>query len=689
MAKKKEIIFRRLKKNRLAFSLLMLILTTMAAHFLLVLFVERFTVHLVEQKVQTAYERILDMAGLYEESTGKDDGEFLDYLNRNAIYFVEDANGKIIAGNGINTCVKDAYIPFHLYGDQSEVTVYSDEELSSVNDLFRNEVYRNPWRFMMLLGQYDEGLKQQIHDLMNKNSDKIEIPVWLSAEVTGKETLFGKTFLEIEARDLMLLVVFAFSIAFLIFVVLVIMLVNIIKGVVRQRKMTNVFFMDEVTEQQNWMWFHMKGNAFLGKKRNASKQFAILDVVFMNYRNFCVCHSVEEGEEMLKKVHTLINKSLQKNEMCAHYASANFAVLMQYKALSELKGRIEKLFRELEGIDQTHKFSFHVGVDLMEASVGENGRVIRRKGVDVEREYNNACAARATLSEQEDSAVAYFNEQLVEEQRWMDLVRENQSKALENEEFAVFYQPKYDPKTQKLCGAEALIRWNSAEFGFVSPGKFIPIFEKNGFITEIDHYMLKHVAKDQRAWLDKGYACVPVSVNVSRAHFIESDLAEQIRDIVDAENCPHDLIELELTESAFFDDKNALIETIRRLKGYGFSVSMDDFGSGYSSLNSLKDMPLDVLKLDAEFFRGDGENDRAKVVVSEAIRLAKNLNMRTVAEGVEVKEQVDFLADLGCDMIQGFYFAKPMPKEDYVKRMQGEDHEGSGEQEASVEKTES
>ena len=181
--------------------------------------------------------------------------------------------------------------------------------------------------------------------------------------------------------------------------------------------------------------------------------------------------------------------------------------------------------------------------------------------------------------------------------------------------------------------------------------------------------MITHVARDQKTWLDKGYKCVPVSVNVSRAHFIESDLAEQIRDMVDKEGAPHNLIEIELTESAFFDDKNAMIETIEKLKSYGFAVSMDDFGSGYSSLNSLKDMPLDVLKLDAEFFRGENRGERGEIVVSEAIRLAKSLNMRTVAEGVEVKEQVEFLAGQGCDMIQGYYFAKPMPKNDYEERM--------------------
>ena len=244
-----------------------------------------------------------------------------------------------------------------------------------------------------------------------------------------------------------------------------------------------------------------------------------------------------------------------------------------------------------------------------------------------------------------------------------------QETALDNEEFLVYYQPKYDPQTDRLRGAEALIRWQSPEYGFLTPYKFIPIFEKNGFITSIDHYMIRHVARDQKRWLDMGMKCVPVSVNVSRIHFAEPDLAEQIRNIVDTEGTPHDLVEIELTESAFFDDKNAMLRTIARLKEYGFAVSMDDFGSGYSSLNSLKDMPLDVLKLDAEFFRGENADERGRIIVAEAIKLAQCLNMRTVAEGVEVKEQVDFLAGQKCDMIQGYYYAKPMPAGDFEGRM--------------------
>ena len=173
--------------------------------------------------------------------------------------------------------------------------------------------------------------------------------------------------------------------------------------------------------------------------------------------------------------------------------------------------------------------------------------------------------------------------------------------------------------------------------------------------------MLTEVAKQQAKWLKEGKEVVTISVNVSRAHFTREDLAEHICRLVDPFEVPHHLIELELTESAFFDDKEILLETVRRLQDYGFLISMDDFGSGYSSLNSLKDLPLDVLKLDAEFFRGEGVEKRGEIVVSEAIRLAKNLEMKIVAEGIETKDQVDFLAGQGCDLIQGFYFAKPMP----------------------------
>ncbi|MCR4689904.1 MAG: EAL domain-containing protein [Lachnospiraceae bacterium] len=498
-----------------------------------------------------------------------------------------------------------------------------------------------------------------------------DLPYWIEMPLKDDgKIMYGKALYQITFDDFLFVGSLIAVTGFLLVILLLTIVLSLIKGVRRQAKMNAVFYMDEVTGGHNWMWFLIKGGAFLRKRKNDKYNFAVLDLVFVNYRNYCMCHSVAAGEKLLSRVDAIVKKELDKRcETISHYASANFAVLMKYGTKEELTERINRLITLLQDLDSSLNFNFHVGVNPLPAKTDERGKLIRRKKLDVDEEYNNACTARSTLSDHDSSDIAFFDEELIAEQKWRSQVQEEQKAALENEEFLVYYQPKYNPVTNTLSGAEALIRWNSSKYGFQPPGRFIPIFEKNGFITKIDHYMIRHVAADQKKWLDEGYECVPVSVNVSRAHFSENDLAEQVRDMVDEVGTPHDLIEIELTESAFFDDKKAIIHTIQSLKEYGFSVSMDDFGSGYSSLNSLKDMPLDVLKLDAEFFRGEDAGQRGEIVVREALRLAKELHMKTVAEGVEVKEQVDFLADQGCDMIQGYYFAKPEPADDYTKRM--------------------
>ena len=615
--------------------------------------------YVLETWIASEHDRISYMAHLYENYMVAELKK-LDRVDR--AYVVIDEDGQMVYAYGKNTCSGTGH-PIRVINEDGflDITVYPDTE----NQLFSLD---------------DDSLTLNITSVIPsilnpngvenvENTGTIKLPLWIGVPLRDGSTFAGRSTLDLDRNDLMFLGSMAAALGILVFFVFIIMLFRLIFGLRNRRRLTKLVFTDEATGGNNWMYFRMKGEQILRKKRNSRSRYAVLDIVFVKYRNYCVCHSVEEGEKQLVTVRQVVEKWLERGELSAHYASANFAALIRADSEETVNRRIEELLNRLSSVDPVHNISFHIGVAFLDSCRDHHHSASHDCPIDLSRDYNNACAARATLDETDGAAVAYFNDPMVEEQRWEDGVRERQMTALTNEEFVVYYQPKYNPADDKLSGAEALIRWQSPEFGFVPPGRIIPIFEKNGFITEIDHYMIRHVARDQKRWYDAGFKCVPVSVNVSRAHFIEDDLAEQIRDIVDSEGAPHELIELELTESAFFDDKKALVSTIRKLKEYGFAVSMDDFGSGYSSLNSLKDLPLDVLKLDADFFRGNSDGERSEIVISETIRLAQALNMRTVAEGVEIREQVDFLAKQGCDMIQGYYYAKPMPGDEFEQRM--------------------
>ena len=652
-------------------------------------------------KVNGQYSSIEYLANIYQEAERLGDANTLKILDADdRPFFVRDINGKIIYQKGKITCSNEGVdLGMPLFG--RKIFVYTDTE----NDYFDKGL----WGFVGIrldggdtadegsalseaVQEHEEHIKEALGEdedpnvksgeeilrdisvskpgfgLLNMEDMADSIPVWLPIRISRGQTLVAKVTIGMDVDDMELIVALVEAFILINLLIFVILVFSVIKSIRRQKEITNLLFMDDDTDGNNWLWFLVYAEKLLCKRRNAGRRYALVNLHFVKYRNYCMIHSLEAGKKALWKVYHTLGGYLGKSALIAHVTSSSFALLMEFTDEAQLKSQLDGVIKELEKTGNDHKFRFQAGAAVIDVSV-RRGRIRKRKSVNLEKEYNDACTARETMELSGESGIVIYDDRLMEEQKWVDIVTEHQEKALKNEEFVVYYQPKYSPDTNELRGAEALIRWQSPEFGFVSPGRIIPIFEKNGFITEIDHYMISHVARDQKEWIKAGYTCVPISVNVSRAHFIENDLAEQIRDMVDEAGAPRDMIEIELTESAFFDDKNALINTINRLKSYGFSVSMDDFGAGYSSLNSLKDMALDVLKLDAEFFRGDADSERKEIVVAEAIRLAKSLNMRTVAEGVEEKEQVDFLAKQGCDMIQGFYFAKPMPGAEYEERM--------------------
>ncbi len=683
-------IFKKINKTGLAGSIALFIVFAFLSWVVVEVMYVAFVNYILESKLKSEYEKFDGMAKTYAEADGADKEKVLKTMSEEGKDFlILDKSGKVTYLCGTDTrVIRNNKISYRFV--QKKIYLDKEDEILRVSRIGMLSIHTskimkyiftdNNVMFTFETDNLEENSipvgEVQVTDENLKLAEEsyeaelVKLPLWISFPIGEEgEAFVGKAILEINMRDFTIALELVGIVFLLIGIILITMLISAIVHVIRQRRITELFLTDAPTKGHNWMYFIIKGDQLLRRRRSAKIPYAVVNLSFVNFRNYSLCHSLKDGELMLYKIYYALLSEVRTRELLAHATSSNYALLLRASDEESLRKRLGDIIKKLENIDKTHKFSFQAGVSFLNPLVDENGRIRKRKDVSVENEYNKALAARMKLSELDDSGIKYFDEKLIEEERWVDIVESKQEAAVKNEEFTVYYQPKYDPRTNELKGAEALIRWESPEYGFITPGRIIPIFEKNGFITEIDHYMITHVARDQKKWLDMGMNPVPVSVNVSRAHFIESDLAEQIRDMVDKEGTPRDLVEIELTESAFFDDKKALIATIKKLKDYGFAVSMDDFGAGYSSLNSLKDMPLDVLKLDADFFRGDAEGDRGEIVVSEAIKLAKSLNMRTVAEGVEVKEQVDFLAEQGCDMIQGFYYAKPMPEKDYVARL--------------------
>ncbi len=280
--------------------------------------------------------------------------------------------------------------------------------------------------------------------------------------------------------------------------------------------------------------------------------------------------------------------------------------------------------------------------------------------------FDRASIAANSIKGKYDSYIATFNNSMRLELLHEQQIINDMYEALESGQFVPWFQPQYNHATGALIGAEALVRWKKNDT-FVSPAEFVPIFERNGFIYEMDQYIWDQTCKLMRRWLDEGRAPLPVSVNISRCDVFHKHFVNIISGIVDKYNLPYDLIRLEITESAFSKSTTQITEKITQLIDLGFTVEIDDFGSGYSSLNTLKDVPASILKLDMKFFENTSNTQRSGNIIESVVRMAKWLGMSVIAEGVEEKEQADYLKSIGCYYIQGYFYAKPMPVTEYEK----------------------
>lgn len=523
---------------------------------------------------------------------------------------------------------------------------------------------------------YDDPLDNTRDRGMWMRETVIEERFWVKAHWDIEQyDLYVEKTIELQRQDIYYLSRLGVISIAIMLIPLLFLFINTVTNIYMQRAMTRLLYTDAVTGGHNWIYFQGTAQKLLEHFRNTRRPYALVDLHLVHYSNYVNCYGSDEAENLLECMDGFLGSRMGQRETFGRNAGADFGLLLRCQGADEAEwrqycqNRLRSLLAELSGLKPERKLHFHAGVYMIPPS-GAGGRMLtKRKDININQMFSYAGAAqRAERNGKEQ--IFFFDAALLEAQNWEQWVEDHMQLALTAGEFEVYYQPKYEPSGGRLVGAEALVRWNCQDRGMIPPGKFIPIFESNGFIMQLDDYMIAKIAKQQAEWVIQGKKVVPVSLNISRIHFSLEHLSEHIVQMIDAYGVKHELIGLEVTENAFFDNKQQLIETVERLRAYGFQISIDDFGAGYSSLNSLKDIPLDVLKLDAEFFRGDDARGRGRTIVKETVRLAHQLDLRVVAEGVELKEQVDFLAGIGCDMIQGYYFAKPMSLAEFEQRIE-------------------
>jgi len=683
MGAAKEKRIKKLKKIKIGPAIVGLVVLMTISSFLIFLAGVVSVSDIAQRKLVRAGEQAVRIAALYDQegvdkllAANEDIYSYVELIPEIETVSIMSKNGQKVWSNNKTYPLMDKtmFVDLQAVGINQNIRMYIDEELDQLITVRDGSIVLNRESVADTLSNIISGVKNFLashedgFDLFQANISLMSMKIWLA--VAGNQyDVYVLNDLHVYLNDLLMLLVVCALFVVIVAVFVLYYIISFINLLGNSRKMSKVIYTDVVTGGNNKLYFAKKGGSILWKNRRGRRKFAMLHLQMRKYRSFCTCFGVQRGEELIEAFYSELKKSLNKHELLAHRQNAEFAMLLTYSDRESLIARVEQMENTLNAVLPKVKLYFDAGI--YEILAGET---------NIEQLYNNALIACEGITSEAENKIAVYDIEMNNRKLWERKVEDDMDRALVNKEFKVYLQPKMNSAEETLAGAEALVRWIHPEEGFIPPNRFIPIFEQNGFIVKLDDYMLEEVSHLQAQWLSEGRKTVPISVNISRTHFTREDLAEHICRIVDKYGVPHNLIELELTESAFFDDKNLLLDTVRKMQELGFIVSMDDFGSGYSSLNSLKELHLDVLKIDAEFFRGldeesfrEGNNieERGLLIVAEVIDLAKKLNMQIVAEGIESREQVDFLVSQECDLIQGYFFAKPMPVEEYAEKYCG------------------
>ncbi len=423
------------------------------------------------------------------------------------------------------------------------------------------------------------------------------------------------------------------------------------------KEVSNIAYRDSLTGIYNEKKFKIEMQKTLEKHKN--EQFTIVKIDIINFKVANNILSYEMGNKIIQIVASTALAKDNKDVLFARISADEFLLFSKISVLNDVR-KIKEIYENevntkiKEVCGRTFKFRYsRYSIPLGETNVNE---IINT--IDLTHSFSKQRTFEG-IFDYEDN----LKKQILHTAYICDIMHD----ALKGKEYKVYLQPKYSLVDDTICGAEALVRWQRPNGKFIYPNEFIYIFEQEGFITELDKYMLHNVCKLIKRFKEKKLKELPISINFSRMHMLDENFTNEVEQIVDSYGIPHHLIEIEMTETSMIDNEEVFKQLFFDLHNKGFSLSMDDFGAGYSSLALLTELNFDVIKLDKSLLTEALDKDSSALVIETILNMSKQLNLKTVCEGVETKGQAEFLKVAGCDIAQGYFYAKPMPNEDFEK----------------------
>ena len=424
-----------------------------------------------------------------------------------------------------------------------------------------------------------------------------------------------------------------------------------------QKKVFDLAYVDELTRAPNENAFKEKATELLMENPDVPYMITCFDI--MNFRYINEGYGHLKADMLLRDIAVALRESYSYNETFGRLSADRFVGLCvdDERSIERKEFISDRIAKATEEIGMKYPIKFKTGIYY-----------VRDKKESIASMIDKANLARKSVVSGSRDLESEYREQLMEETRKQERVESRMHEALDNREFRPYLQPKWNMATDHISGAEALIRWVDRDGTVIPPSEFIPVFEKNGFIEQIDFYMLEEVCKYIRQMIDEGREVYPISINQSRYLLYDPNYIMKVQEIMLRYRVPKGLIELEITETVFFNEKERMLEVMRHLKEFNMNLSIDDFGSGYSSLNLLRDIPFDVLKIDRGFLDESAQSESGKWILRKIVEMAEGLNLRVICEGVETHEQVEMLLDIGCVYAQGFLYSRPIPLEEFMEK---------------------